>query len=372
MQNKLFLIILVLIIITSCCNKHANKNDVTFIDTGEICIDPENKAGITFQTGKLNIRNTPFIVKCKAEIIPSPEEEVMVSVPISGFIKNLTVSPGITIQKGNVIAVIESPELVKLQEDFLIAKSNYFYYKEDFARQGELNLENATSMKIMQKAQLEFEKAEVNYQSLRKRLSLLGIKPDSIEVNKIQSILTIAAPIKGTVSQVKSVLGKFCTLGTTLCLITGNQHPQLKLSIKKAEAKYINQSARVEFKFDHSPDKVFQAALAGFEYDPEIDSLIIYNAKILTAVENIRVGDQVDCRIMGEDCLIKTIKTKEIIHLNNKSYLLKKSDDGCFKFIQIETGKSISDEIQIKKFNNESDTDEYVISGTESIMNNKN
>ena len=54
--------------------------------------------------------------------------------------------------KGEVIAVLENPEFIQLQQDYLDYKSQLIYLKEELERQQELAKENVNAKKTLQKA----------------------------------------------------------------------------------------------------------------------------------------------------------------------------------------------------------------------------
>ena len=86
---------------------------------------------------------------------------------------------------GQCIAVLEHPDYIKIQQDYLETKSQWELYKEDFKRQGELTVENASSIKTMQQAQASFKAIEVRLFALKSQLKLLGIDADSLHIGTI-------------------------------------------------------------------------------------------------------------------------------------------------------------------------------------------
>ena len=54
------------------------------------------------------------------------------------------------VKKGALLAVIEDPIYIQLQQDYLTAKSRLAYLDADFIRQRDLNMTKSTSDKIYQ------------------------------------------------------------------------------------------------------------------------------------------------------------------------------------------------------------------------------
>ena len=98
-----------------------------------------------------------------------------VSPIIGGFIKSLNYFPGDFVEKGAVIASLQHPDFISLQQQYIETKSQIDYYQEEFKRQGELTVENAASIKNMQKAKADYLSSEATYKSLKSQLKLLFV-----------------------------------------------------------------------------------------------------------------------------------------------------------------------------------------------------
>ena len=100
-------------------------------------------------------------------VIPSADI-VLITSPSAGLLKVFSFPSGSYVKKGEVLALIENIEFLKLQQQYLEAKSEFFYYGEDLKRQGGLAIENATSVKKMQQAQRDYQTSEIRFRSLGK------------------------------------------------------------------------------------------------------------------------------------------------------------------------------------------------------------
>lgn len=368
MLNKIITTAIIIIILISACSPGSRKDKAIMgPDTNSICFENFRNLSFVVETGKFKIQNVPDIIECSGKILSSPDEIAIVTVPIQGIIKKLYVSPGSYVKKGMAIALVENPEILKMQEDFLVRKSDLEYYKEDFKRQGELNLENATSMKVMQKAQHEYVKAEAGFQSLKKRLELIGFNPDSIESEKLQSSIAIYAPLSGTISKVIANAGMYCTLETSICTISGNQNPILVLYTDVSNISKLVIGQLVEFSTPSNPDKKYTATITGYELNNNADLIITIYAQIRN--EPLLIGMPVKATINAGTRSVITLPAESIIQSGGKSYLFNKTDENCFKIIEITTGKTIYTELEILYGIEKSDKSEYVISGTQHIFN---
>jgi membrane fusion protein, heavy metal efflux system len=369
MPNKITITAFVLIVLFYACSLENRKDKASLgKDTNYICFEEIQNLSFTIKTEKLKIQNVPDIISCKGKVLSSPDDIAIVSVPIKGTIKKLNAIPGKFIKKGMTIAIIENSEILKMQEEYLVIRSEYEYCKEDFKRQGELNLENATSMKVMQKAQYEFVKAEARLQSLKKRLELIGIVPDSIEMNTLQSSIIVYAPLSGTVSEVAANLGMFCTVETPLCMISGNQNPILQLYADESKIGTIEEGQLVEFSISTTPDIIYNATIIGIEPNNNTDHIVSIYAQIQKQNENFQIGMPVNADIIAGNQMTLTLPKESIIHRKNETFIIKKIDESCFAITEITIGRTIDNDIEILFASGKSNQTEYVISGAEKIF----
>ena len=65
------------------------------------------------------------IIFCGGTIEASPNHEAYVSVPINGYMKKILKHIGEYVKEGQVLAILEHPDYIDLQRDFLETKSQY-------------------------------------------------------------------------------------------------------------------------------------------------------------------------------------------------------------------------------------------------------
>ena len=82
--------------------------------------------------------------------------------------------PGMHVDKGETLAVLEDPQIVQLQQDYLLAKSNLGYTQKDYARQSELNQKQRLhQIKAMQLAQTEAQNQNILMRGMAEKLRKL-------------------------------------------------------------------------------------------------------------------------------------------------------------------------------------------------------
>ena len=147
--------------------------------------------------------------RCKGHFSLHPARLATVTAPISGFIKKMYYNTGDYVKKGSLLAVLTHQDYIKIQKDYLEAKSQVDYYVEEFKRQGELTLENAASIKRMQRAQADYRANEVNFRALKAQLDYIGIDAEKVEKEGFINTINIYAPVSGYITGVEGNIGRF-------------------------------------------------------------------------------------------------------------------------------------------------------------------
>ncbi len=134
------------------------------------------------------------------------------SSPLSGQIIKLNYVHG-PIKKGQVIAEIESPELLKIQESFLATLSDLTISQQNLNRSRQLNKTGVSSTKQLQQALSEVKKLSLKKAQFEKNLLLFGMTESAIQnletTHKLQPAnLHITSPIDGQLFDLQVRLGE--------------------------------------------------------------------------------------------------------------------------------------------------------------------
>ena len=172
---KYFAIMISALFIISCGSKTADTKaeaprDMTSVTLTDIQV---KNAGIAF--GRMQERQVSSILKVNGKVDVPPQNMVSISVPLGGYLKTTRLLPGMHVQKGEVIAVMEDQQYIQLQQDYLTAKAKISYLENEYLRQKDLNQSKAASDKVFQQAEADYNSQRVLITSLSEKLKLTGI-----------------------------------------------------------------------------------------------------------------------------------------------------------------------------------------------------
>ncbi len=95
------------------------------------------------------MRNLTNVVKINGELSVPPEKTASVSAVIGGNVKQIKVFYGDYVRKGQVLAILEHPEYIGIQENFIEIANSLELLKQNYKRQKELYDNQVVPEKIL-------------------------------------------------------------------------------------------------------------------------------------------------------------------------------------------------------------------------------
>jgi membrane fusion protein, heavy metal efflux system len=212
-----------------------NENIVTLTDA-----QLKNAAIIT---GKIEEKEISSILKVNGKIDVPPQNMVSISVPMGGYLKTTKLLPGMHVNKGEVIAVMEDQQYIQLQQDYLTAKARVGFLENEYRRQKDLNQSQASSDKVYQQAEADYKTQLVLISALKEKLQLAGVNISKLNVNNISRGISVYSPINGFVSKVNVNIGKYVSPTDVLFELVNpaDIHLALKIFEKDVSKLFIGQ-----------------------------------------------------------------------------------------------------------------------------------
>ncbi len=221
-------------------------------------------AGI--QLGKIEPRQISGTIKVNGVLDVPPQQLVSISVPLGGFLKSTTLLQGSRVQKGQLIAVIENPEYIQLQQDYLEAANQLEFAKADYERQQELAKENVNAQKTLQQAKSTYQSWLAKRNGLMAKLKLIHVDLSEVEKGNITSTGNVYSPISGYVTEVNVNIGKFVAPADVLFEIVDTEHLHAELTVFEKDVLKLRIGQKVRFTLaNESEERMATVYLIGRE-----------------------------------------------------------------------------------------------------------
>lgn len=241
---------------------------------------------------------TPSFIPASGILVIPSGDIIRVTPQSAGLLKIVSFPSGSYVKKGEILAIIENIEFLKLQQQYLEAKSELFYYREDLKRQGGLAIESATSVKRMQQAQRDFQTSEVRFNSLKKQIALIGFNPDSLDADHLSSDVALRAPVSGYVDQIKIHAGNPVSAGETILVLIRKYDPVIMFELPEEFFTRLKTGNQIEFFFPGDSLVLYKARLTFInrQTDPSSHLIKAWAAPLKTSARLVP-GMQVNLRL---------------------------------------------------------------------------
>ena len=327
----------------ACGNKNQPEVTETSIDstakeTIVLASTQFNNAGIVL--AKPVSQNINQKIKANGKLDVPPQNLVSISAPYGGFLKSTSLLQGMHVHKGEVIAQMEHPDYIQLQQDYLENKSTLTYLKNELDRQQELAKEEVNSKKTLQKAKTDFEVMQARVNGLRAKLELINIDVAKLEKGAMQKVVALTSPINGYVTKVNVNIGAFVTANTILFEIVDTEHLHAEISVFEKDIHHIKIGQKVAFTLANETQERFaKVHLIGREISE--DRTVRVHCHLSKEDKDLLPGMYLTAFIDVKTSTNNTLPSNAFVDFEGKSYvfLLSKKPNDNYMFTRIEVEK---------------------------------
>ncbi len=250
-------------------------------------------------TAATNVANSPTF---NGVIMVSPQRMATLSLTLGGKIHTLTVMPGQKVTCGQVVATIDNPAFIELQQAYLEACAQTEYLEREYQRQCALGEEDATSRKRVQQSKAEYMSMKSRLAASESRLRTLGINPVSLQEKGIMDYLPVTSPLTGYVTNVDVNIGKYLDAGEPICDVIDKRAPLLQLTVYEKELSQMRTGRRVLFRVNGMGTQSFEAKVVSIDQSiDEKDYSVKVYAQVLTAHNDFRPGMYVRAKLLDAE-----------------------------------------------------------------------
>lgn len=343
-------IILTLFIITSCGSKEtpdAAAEAPTQVTENIVKLNDAQLKSAGLMLSKLEQKTISSVIKVNGTIDVPPQNLVSISIPMGGYLKSTRLIPGMQIRKNEVIAVIEDQQYIQLQEDYLTTRSKLAYSKSELDRQKELNASKASSDKIYQQTQMEYNTLKIMLGSLEQKLRLININPASVSENNISRTVSIHSPINGFVSKVNVNTGKYVNPTDVLFEIIDPSSIHLNLKVFEKDLSKLSKGQTIIAFSNNDEEKKYRGEISLISNDLSPERIAEVHCHFDNTDKSLKPGMYMNAEIELKSHDAQAVSEEAIVSFEGKDYLFVKKSDKEFEMLPVETGAKENKFIEI-------------------------
>ena len=321
----------------------------------------------TIDTASFQNKNLPSTIRLNAKAEVTPQNTVSITNPFGGYVKRIALIPGNHVQKGQVVVVLEDPQYILMQEDYLTTKALLEQANADYNRQKDLNEEKAASDKVMQQAKATKQTLLVKKRALEEKLKLMNINPNSVSLNNIKRTINVYAPISGMVSDVNVNTGQYVSPADAMLEIINPNSSLINVKVFEKDLSYIAAGQYLKAFTNSNPDQKLDAQITAISNQVNEDGTVDVFAKI-TNPNGVKLTANMYFNVELEVNQMRTnvLPEEAVVQFEGKDYIFERINKNKFKIIPAEIGISSLKMIEIKSPQNSGKV--YVTKGAYNLL----
>lgn len=289
------------------------------------------------QLKKLGITSASLPPKQQGELAGMPAQIVIpsnqlftVSTPLAAMVEQTFVGVGDSVEKGQLLATLQSPALAEAQRGLLQTYTQSQLAKENLARDEQLWKEGIISGSRLRATQSQQREAEAAMAERIQSLKLSGMSDSAIgqlqSGNKLSSVLSITSPIEGVILEKTASSGQRLDAAIPLFKVAKLEPLALEIQVPLISARDLKIGAQVIIPAFDAKGKLtaIGRSLSGG------NQTILVRALIHDGTSNLRPGQFVEVNIATQSSSSSqwNIPNSALARLNNQTVVFVKIPSG--------------------------------------------
>jgi cobalt-zinc-cadmium efflux system membrane fusion protein len=295
--------------------------------------------------GVVEFRSLSNLIKLNGLISAPPQNIATVSTPMGGFVKSTSLMQGSQIKKDQVLAMVENPEFIDLQQNYLESKNQLEYVEADYNRQKDLYKDNISSAKTFQQITSEYKVLKGKMNALGQKLALIGINTATLTETNIQRAIAVKSPISGYVKQVNINIGKYVSATDVLFEIVNTSKLTVELTVFEKDIHEISIGQHLRFGLSDEGKDQYIAVIYQVGKVLQSDKTIKVYATITNPSARLIPGIYITASVETHNNSMTALPNDAIVQFDEKDYIF------IFDRVKQENGKAITEYkmVQVKR-----------------------
>jgi membrane fusion protein, heavy metal efflux system len=340
----------------------------------EVSLNKQQYDIAEIQLGTVEMRNLSNVIKANGKLDVPPSSIVSVSAPLGGYLKSAGLLPGQAVRKGQSIAVLENPDFIDIQQDYLEAKSRLEYLSLEYKRQEQLRKEDISAAKTFQQVSSEYKMINARISGLQQKLSLIGINPNSLKAGNISKTSRLYSPINGYVTASNVNTGKYVSPTDVLFELADKSELHLALTVfqKDVDKIKVGQSLRFSLANETDYNRLAKVFLIGKATGNEGTIPVHCHLENPSQYSNLLPGMYAKALIETTSEKMSSVPTEAIVQSEAKDFVFiqtsSDADKYNFKMVPVKKGVEENGYTQVSLPSSFDMKSQIVIKGAYSVL----
>jgi cobalt-zinc-cadmium efflux system membrane fusion protein len=359
---KNIIIVFGIFFLIACGSKKATEESTqkpTAIEGDIATLTDAQLALAQLELGKVERRSISKVVKLNGKIDVPPQNLISVSMPLGGYLKSTKLLPGMHINKGELIAIMEDQQYIQIQQDYLTTKNKLEFAKAEYIRQKELNASKATSDKLFQQTEMEYKSLLITLSALSEKLKLINISTQKLTENTISNNVKIYSQISGFVSKVNVNIGKYVNPTDVLFELINPSDFHLNLKVFEKDIDKLAIGQKLIAYSNNFPDKKYECEIILISRDISPERAVDVHCHFEKYDKTLLPGMYMNADLEVKSTNASSIPEDAVVNFEGSNYVFVAKDKNQFQMVKAETGTKENGFIEVK--NSSTFTDKQIV-----------
>lgn len=276
-----------------------------------------------------------------------PENITTIAATYGGKIQSLPVVEGQYIATGQVVATLENPDYIDLQQDYLLTQTRLKLSAQDYERQRELNQHKANSDKVYQQAESDWKTQKIMLQSLGEKLKLLGINPANLTEKSMARRIAIRSTASGYVSSIYVNTGKYISSSENMMDIIQTSQPLLRLKIYEKDLSKINIGMPLKAYRVSDTNKEFSCFVKNINPMVNADGSADVICRFASTQKSIFQNTNMIAQIELSNASVNSLPEEAIVFYEGNNYIFVEEKNKQYRMMPLMIGNRLGASVEV-------------------------
>ena len=329
--NSLILIVLAITLLAGCKSEKPQENADVNLTVNQDS-KPENQIVLSraqfesagMKTGVMQPEKLEEFVRTTGYLSVPQEYRVVISSYLGGYASSTPLLPGDYVKKGQFLINLTNPDIINLQQDYLVSKQKLNYLKSVYDRQVVLAGENISSQDMLLMAERDYNNMLTTKAVLGQTLRLINIDPGQITPETVSPVVRLVSPIHGYIASVNAVNGQFSGPGEKLFEIINTDHIHLEMKLFEKDVLNVKPGQKIRFSLPDVKKRSFTGEVfkVGKSINMEDRTVDVHaHPDIEDGLPGLMIGMYVQVEIIIADRMAECVPVEALASLSGIDYL---------------------------------------------------
>lgn len=300
-------------------------------------LSKEQLANAGIITGNMERRSLGAQLPVQGVVDVPPQNLVSVSAPLGGYVRTTDMLPGMEVQKGQSLAVLEDARFIQMQQDYLITQGKVTLLTQDFERQKALNVNKTSSDKVLQEVTTELNTQTVTLRSLAEQLRLIGVDPASLSADNISRSVALRSPIHGWVAQVRVNIGRYVQPTDVLFELVDPKDIHLALTLFEKDLPLVRVGQEVHARPTARPEEEYEAEVILVGRSLDADRSAIVHCHFTKAPKDLVPGMAMSATLESHTDTVWCVPEEAVVRSGAGEAVFTANADGTYTMVTVST-----------------------------------